>query len=106
METNRAQHSQPRERLLDDLKMVMKDAEDLLRNTRQQAGEGYQAARARFESTLGSAKTRLSSLEADVAENAREAMKKTDQYVQSNPWQAVGAGAVAGLLVGLLIGRR
>lgn len=105
METN-GHHGQPRERLLDDLKMVMKDAEDLLKNTRQQAGEGYQAARARFESTLSNAKTSLSSMEENVVEKTREAMKTTDQYVQAHPWQSVGAGAIAGLLVGLWLGRR
>lgn len=105
METN-GHHDQPRERLLDDLKMVINDAEGLLKNTRQQAGEGYQAARARFESTLGSARSSLSSLEENLSGTAREAMKTTDQYVQSHPWQAVGAGAVAGLIVGLLLGRR
>lgn len=105
METNGHQ-GQPRERLVDDLKMVIKDAEDLLKNTRQQAGEGYQAARARFESTLGSARTSLSSLEENLTETAREAMDTADKYVQSHPWQSVGAGAVAGLIVGLLLGRR
>jgi len=105
MEMN-GQHGQPRERLVDDLKMVIKDAEDLLRGTRQQAGEGYQAARGRLESTTGNARTGLSSLEENLPETAREAMETADQYVQSHPWQAVGAGALAGLIVGLLVGRR
>ena len=36
----------------------------------------------------------------------REALDSADHYVQQNPWQAVGAGALAGLLIGLALGRR
>lgn len=104
MESNGRGHT--RERLLDDLKMVIKDAEDLLKNTRQQADEGYQVARARFESTLSNARTGLSSLEESAMTAARDAMETADEYVQSHPWQSVGIGAVAGLVVGLLLSRR
>jgi len=95
-----------RDRLLEDLKLVIKDAEDLLRSTGQQVDEGYRAARARFESTLSGAKNSLSTLEGRVATGARDALDTTQQYVQSNPWQAVGIGALAGLAIGLWIGRR
>jgi ElaB/YqjD/DUF883 family membrane-anchored ribosome-binding protein len=95
-----------RERLLDDLRLVIKDADDLLRNTGQQVDEGYQMARARFESTLSSAKTGLSTLEQQVTEGARDALESSDRYVHEHPWQSVGIGALAGLLAGLWIGRR
>ena len=84
-----------RDRLLEDLKLVVKDAEDLLRSTGQQVDESYRTARARFESTLSDART-----------GARDALETTQNYVQENPWQAVGVGAAAGLVIGLLIGRR
>ncbi|HEY8608774.1 MAG TPA: DUF883 family protein [Noviherbaspirillum sp.] len=95
-----------RERLLDDLKLVMKDAEQMLRATGQQAGEGYDAARARFETTLGAAQDSLAELEELLGGAAREAIDTTDRYVQQNPWQAVGIGAVAGVLLGMWLGRR
>ncbi|GAB3547911.1 stress response protein ElaB [Noviherbaspirillum agri] len=104
MESNGRGHT--RERLLDDLKMVIKDAEDLLKNTRQQADDGYQMARARFESTLSNARDGLSSLEETAMVAARDAMETADEYVHSNPWQSVGIGALAGLVVGLWLGRR
>jgi len=91
-----------RDRVIDDLKLMIKDTEDLLRNTGQQAGEGYQAARARLETTLGSAKNGLSTL----SSGSREALDSTDQYVQEHPWQSVGIGALAGLALGLWLGRR
>lgn len=105
MESN-GQHGGSREKLLDDLRLVMHDAEELLRTTGQQMDEGYQVARARFESTLSDAKTSLSALEQQVVTGARDALETTDQYVKSNPWQSVGIGALAGLVVGLWFGRR
>jgi ElaB/YqjD/DUF883 family membrane-anchored ribosome-binding protein len=36
----------------------------------------------------------------------REVARVTDTYVHDNPWKAIGAAAGAGLLIGLLIGRR
>jgi len=95
-----------RERLLEDLRLVIKDAEDLLRSTGQQVDEGYRIARARFETTLRSAKDSLSTVEGRVSTTARDALDTTQEYVKANPWQAVGAGALAGLVIGLWIGRR
>ena len=95
-----------RDRLIDDLKLVIKDAEDLLRSTTSQANEGYQAARARFESTLSTARDSLSTLEDRFLDTSREALDTAHDYVQKNPWQAVGIGALTGLIVGLLISRK
>lgn len=105
METT-GQRGDFRDQLLDDLRLVIKDAEDLLRSTGHQASEGYQLARAKFESTLGNAKESLSTIEEQVTATAREAFETTDRYVQQNPWQAVGVGALTGLVVGLWLGRR
>jgi ElaB/YqjD/DUF883 family membrane-anchored ribosome-binding protein len=95
-----------RDRLVDDLKLVIKDAEDLLRSTTSQASDGYQAAREKFESTLGTAKGHLTNLQGQVIDSSREALDSAQDYVQRNPWQAVGIGAFAGLVAGLLIARK
>ncbi|HEY4542536.1 MAG TPA: DUF883 family protein [Noviherbaspirillum sp.] len=95
-----------REGLLDDLKLVMRDAEDLLRSTGQHVDQGYRQARARLGSSLGEARENLSELEQQLVEGAREAVQQADEYVREHPWQAIGAGAVVGLIAGLLLGRR
>jgi ElaB/YqjD/DUF883 family membrane-anchored ribosome-binding protein len=95
-----------RDRLLEDLRLVVRDAEDLLRSTGHKVDESYRLARARFESTLSDARSSLASLEGRVAEGARDALETTQEYVKANPWQAVGIGALTGLAIGLLIGRR
>jgi ElaB/YqjD/DUF883 family membrane-anchored ribosome-binding protein len=93
-------------RLCDDVRQVIHDAEELLRVTAGQAGEHISQARHQAEDSLRRAKEQLASMGAAVGASAREAAEKTDGYVRSNPWVAVGAGALVGLLAGLLIGRR
>ncbi len=81
-------------------------AEALLRATVGQAGETAQAARAKVEETLASAKLKLGPLGDEAAEQARAAVRATDDYVRENPWQAVGIAVLAGIALGLLISRR
>ncbi|MGE5652075.1 YqjD family protein [Noviherbaspirillum sp. UKPF54] len=105
MDTTR-QGTDVRNRLVDDLKLVIKDAEELLRSSGQQVDEGYQAARAKFESTLSNARGGLTSLQGNVFASSREALANTNQYVQEHPWQSVSVGALAGLVLGMWLGRR
>jgi ElaB/YqjD/DUF883 family membrane-anchored ribosome-binding protein len=100
------QTSSSRDKLVSDLKTVIKDAEDLLRNTGQQMDSTYQSARARFESTLQNAKSSLGTVPSRVSSSSKDMLDTTDKYVQSNPWQSVGIGAVAGLVLGYLLSRK
>ena len=95
-----------KDKLVADLKVVVADAEELLRATASQAGEKVTAARARIEASLASAKIKLSDAERAAVEKAKEAAKVTDEYVHDHPWHAVGIAAGVGLVLGLLIGRR
>ncbi|MFZ6675971.1 MULTISPECIES: DUF883 family protein [unclassified Undibacterium] len=97
---------QHKEKLMHDLNQVIRDAEDLLKNSEQQAGEGYKSAKARFEHTLKNAKAEVTRLEEAVVTKAKDAAHATDVYVKENPWQSAGIAAGVGLLVGLLIGRK
>jgi ElaB/YqjD/DUF883 family membrane-anchored ribosome-binding protein len=95
-----------KEKLVADLKVVIADAEELLRATASQAGEKVAAARERIQASLASAKVKLSEAERALLEKTREAAKATDEYVHEHPWKAVGIAAGAGLLLGILISRR
>ena len=90
------------EKLAADLRLVISDAEELLRATVGQAGETAAAARAKMQEGLESAKLKLGPLGEEVAEKARAA----DDYVRANPWQAVGIAALVGIALGLLVSRR
>jgi ElaB/YqjD/DUF883 family membrane-anchored ribosome-binding protein len=95
-----------RDRLVEDLKAVIADAEELLALTADQAGEGAVKLRERVTARLASARERLAALQATAIERAKAAGHAADQYVHEKPWYAIGAAAAAGVVVGMLIGRR
>jgi ElaB/YqjD/DUF883 family membrane-anchored ribosome-binding protein len=95
-----------KQKLLNDLQMVVADAEALLHATASQAGETAVAARARIQKSLQIAQESLVSAEEAVIERTKEAAKVTDEYVHDNPWKAIGVTAALGLIAGMLIARR
>jgi len=99
-------NSAARDKMMSELKSVITDAENLLKNTEQQASEGFKSARAKFESTLTNAKSELLHLEGNAVDRVKEAASTTDEYVKGHPWNSVGMGACVGLLVGLLVARK
>jgi ElaB/YqjD/DUF883 family membrane-anchored ribosome-binding protein len=95
-----------KDKLIADFKVVVADAEELLRATAGQAGERVAAARGRVEENLARAKGSLAEAQAAVVDKAKAVGRVTDDYVQDNPWRSVGVAAGVGFIVGLLIGRR
>ena len=95
-----------KEKLPADLKVVVGDAEELLRATASQAGEKVGVARERIQASLASARVKLADTERAVLDKTKIAAKATHEYVHENPWQAVGVAAVIGFLLGALITRR
>lgn len=97
---------QGQERLAQDFKAVVNDAEQLLRDAARDAGEGYGEARERLEESLKTAREEFARLEGAMVDGARRAGRATDGYVHRHPWETIGIGVGVGLLLGLLIGRR
>jgi len=95
-----------RDKLVSDLKLVVSDAEELLKLTAGQAGEKIAAVRDKLQRGLEQAKTKLVDLEGKAVEKTKAAARATDTYVHENPWKSVGVAAGVGFLLGLLIGRR
>lgn len=94
------------DQLVEDLKVVINDAEALLRATSAQTGEKIQEVRARAEASLRQARERLSEVEEEALRRARELADATEEYVRDNPWQSLGIAAGIGLVLGVLIARR
>ena len=95
-----------REKLVADLKIMISDADELLRLTAGQAGEKVSEVRARLGERLGSARVRVGELETSLVEQTKKVAHATDDYVHKNPWQSVGVAAGVAFLLGLLAGRR
>jgi ElaB/YqjD/DUF883 family membrane-anchored ribosome-binding protein len=94
------------QQLTADLKAVVSDAEALLKATAGDAGVKFGGVRDRLEESLKVTRARVAEMEDAVIEQTRAAAKATDQYVHENPWPSMGIAAAAGLLLGVLIGRR
>ena len=92
--------------LVTEFKSVIADAEALIKATAGQGGDKVDQVRSKAEASLASAKDKLEDLHEDLIEKGREAVKATDDYVQENPWKAVGIAAGLGLVIGLLVSRR
>jgi ElaB/YqjD/DUF883 family membrane-anchored ribosome-binding protein len=95
-----------KDKLIADFKVVIADAEEILRATAGQAGEKVADLREKAEARLVTAKIKLAEAEAILVDKAKAAGRAADDYVHDNPWRAVGIAAGVGLVIGLLIGRR
>jgi ElaB/YqjD/DUF883 family membrane-anchored ribosome-binding protein len=94
------------DRLQNDLRAVIADAEGLLGSTAGQVGEWATEALHRIQARLQQVKANLAHLKHGAVTQAKAAGRAADECVHDNPWQAIGAAAGIGLLVGVLIGRR
>ena len=95
-----------KEKLVADFRVVVADAEELLRATAGQAGDKVAEIRAKAQGHLADARLKLGEYEAALVDKAKQVGRATDDYVHDNPWASVGIAAGVGFLVGLLIGRR
>ncbi len=95
-----------KEKLMENLKEVIANLEELLKATVNQTGERISAARAKAEESLNAAKARLAEQEAAVIAKTKAATKAAEDYLRANPWKAVGIAAAVGLVLGILAARR
>jgi len=85
----------PAEKLMDELRNVIADAEELLRATADHAGPKVQEVRERAEESLRAAR-----------EHLQGAGRHLDSQVRENPWAAVGVAVGIGLIAGILLSRK
>ncbi|MCE1171022.1 DUF883 family protein [Azovibrio restrictus] len=95
-----------KEKLVADMKVVIADAEEILKSTADVAGEKMASIRGKIEARLKDAKVRLEDAEAALVDKTKACARATDDFVHDQPWKAVGVAAVVGLALGVLIGRR
>ncbi len=91
-----------REKLAQDLRILVRDTEELLKATAGEVGEKATAARARLTAALDNAKSTCRDLE----EKAIEKAKVADKVIREHPYQSIGVAFGVGLLIGVLINRK
>lgn len=95
-----------RAQLVEDFQKVVSDSEALLRALASAPGDKALAIRAGVEERLAATKERLRELQGAAVEKTTAAARAADEYVHENPWPLIGAAAVAGLIIGLVIADR
>ena len=90
---------QANQRLARDLKLVVHDAEELLKATAGKTDEKVEAVRSRLVSSLDSAKATCDRLQ----DRSAEVVKATDHVIREHPYESIGIGFGAGLLIGALV---
>jgi ElaB/YqjD/DUF883 family membrane-anchored ribosome-binding protein len=105
---DRAMHEfdRARGRMAGDFRTMIADSEDLLKAAATVSGEGFTAARTKFEDKVRRAKVALADASQPVFDKAKETAAAADGYVRGNPWTAVGVATAAGVLIGFLAAKR
>ena len=89
------------DKLVKDLRLVVQDAEDLIRATAGEMNEKTKAARARLSQTLEKAKVTAQDLQVKAAEKAKVA----DEVIRQHPYESIGVAFGVGLLLGVIVNR-
>jgi ElaB/YqjD/DUF883 family membrane-anchored ribosome-binding protein len=89
------------DKLVKDLRLVVQDAEDLIRATAGEVNEKTKQARARLSQTLEKAKESAVVLQ----EKATEKAKVADEVIRQHPYESIGVAFGLGLLLGVIVNR-
>jgi ElaB/YqjD/DUF883 family membrane-anchored ribosome-binding protein len=90
------------EKLVTDLKRVVRDSEELLKDSAGAVGEKARDVRERLSQTLEWAKATCRRLE----EKAMEGAKATDKVIRVHPYESIGVAFGIGVLIGILATRK
>lgn len=90
------------DRLVSDLKRVVRDSEELLQATAGAVGDKAQEVRERLGEALESARRSCRGLEEKAIEGAQAA----DRTIREYPYQSMGIAFGVGLLLGVLVTRK
>jgi ElaB/YqjD/DUF883 family membrane-anchored ribosome-binding protein len=103
MKTNSESTAQTPQDLLTDLRTLVAEAEKMLvESTTEHSEDAVSALRVRFDA----AQERLGVLYTGARQKVIAGAKCTDETIRANPYQTMAIAAGAGLLVGVLLGRR
>ena len=95
-----------RERVVADLKSLVRDSEDLLKATVGDVSEKAKEARSRLTAALERAKETCEEMQDQTVATARASAQKADTVIRGHPYESLGIAVGIGLLIGVLVARR
>jgi len=110
MSQHSSKYADQTEQLKADLRHLTDTVEELVNATSEDASSEMRDLRSRAERSLKDTRARLEArgeqLYTDTRDVLTDQADSCDRYVRENPWASIGIGAAAGLLVGLMLGRK
>ncbi|MGO1767304.1 hypothetical protein CAP48_07605 [Advenella sp. S44] len=97
---------QSQDQLLKNLRASIAEAEEMLKEASEVGGDKASELRDRAVSALNKATGSFKDVQERAVEQGKQAAQITDEYVHDNPWRTVGFAALAGVLLGVIIGRK
>lgn len=98
------------EQLKEDLRYLSETVEELVNATSKDASGEMRDLRERAERRLKDTRDRLEAKGERLYDETRESLSHQvdccDRYVHEKPWTSIGIGAAAGVIIGMLLGRR
>jgi len=94
------------QRVVADLRMLSRDAEDLLKATASDMSDKAKETRARVLAALERARTTCDGLQDRTTAAAKSAARQTDTLVREHPYESLGVAFGVGVLIGALIARK
>lgn len=91
-----------REKLAQDLRVLIRDAEALLKAGTAEAGGKLEELKARLQTSVARMKETCHQLEDKVVAGA----KATDKVIREHPYESIGVAFGVGLLIGVLVARK
>lgn len=88
--------------LAEELRNVVRQAEELLRAIGTDKDEAVEALRARVHTAVDTAKVRLADMEKQACLATQHASVATEAYVRERPFTVIGGALAAGLILGSL----
>ncbi|MCL4746422.1 MAG: DUF883 family protein [Burkholderiaceae bacterium] len=94
-----------KQQLATDVKAVLGDAEELLRQSAAATGEQALQLREKAMGLLRQAREKAHALQETALAKSKQAARATDDYVHENPWRSIGVAFSVGVVLGLLVNR-
>ncbi|ASL43141.1 hypothetical protein bAD24_I06610 [Burkholderia sp. AD24] len=93
------------QKIVEDLRVLLKDSEEILRLAANVPGEGVDALRDKLGAHVETLQSALGDAQQDAQRRYRTATVNTERYVRRNPWRSIGIAAGVGFVLGVLTAR-
>jgi ElaB/YqjD/DUF883 family membrane-anchored ribosome-binding protein len=98
-------YDRSKDKLLLDLKTVVADAEQLIREATDASADTFATLRGTFDGKVREATARLGRVRSTAVAGAQRANDSARVYVSANPWKSAGLLAATGVILGYALAR-